>query len=91
MPDKMMEGMFANEPEIPQLEEGLNWLRRLTSGEMTEDELVELDRWRAESVKHRRAFARANLLWDTLEAVAREGRAPLLAFAREGSNRSEAT
>ncbi|MCA6108690.1 FecR family protein [Bradyrhizobium cenepequi] len=53
--------------------EALDWLRRLTSGEVTSTDIEALDRWRAQSRAHRRAFARANLLWDVLEPVAREG------------------
>jgi transmembrane sensor len=52
--------------------EALDWLRRLTSGEVTRAELDALDRWRAESPGHRRALAEANLLWDVLGKVAHE-------------------
>lgn len=52
--------------------EALDWLRRLTSGEVTKADIDALDRWRAQSSAHRQAFARANLLWDVLEPVASE-------------------
>lgn len=62
-------------------DEALDWLRRLTSGGMTRADVEALDRWRAQSRAHRQAFARANLLWDVLEPVAREAGAanPMLA------------
>lgn len=67
--------MSANDLDAERLEqEALDWLRRLTSGDMTEGEVAVLDRWRATSAAHRRAFAEANLLWDALEPVARAGR-----------------
>ena len=66
--------------------QALDWLRRLTSGEVSRSDIEALDRWRAQSRAHRRAFARANLLWDVLEPVAREAgkRRPqtVLPFAR---------
>ncbi len=52
--------------------EALDWIRRLTSGEVTRADLQALDRWRAQSPKHRRALAKANLLWDILGKVAEE-------------------
>ena len=52
--------------------EALDWLRRLTSGEVTRAELEALEHWRAQSPEHGRALAEANLLWDVLGKVARE-------------------
>jgi transmembrane sensor len=66
--------------------EALDWLRRLTSGEVTRADLDALDRWRAESPTHRRALAEANLLWDVLGKVAHE--ADARGLARNGSVRS---
>jgi transmembrane sensor len=78
-------GGGATAPEDLQ-REALDWLRRLTSGEVSRADVEALDRWRAQSRAHRRAFARANLLWDVLEPVAREAgkRRPqtVLPFAR---------
>lgn len=59
--------------------EALDWLRRLTSGEVARADLDALDRWRAQSPEHRRALAEANLLWDVLGKVAREADARGLA------------
>jgi transmembrane sensor len=56
-------------------EEARNWLRRLTSGEVTKADLDAFERWRVENPKHRHALAEANLLWDVLGKVAREARA----------------
>lgn len=68
--------MSASEPDADRLRaEARGWLRRLTSGEMTQADVQDLDDWRATSPAHRHAFAEANLLWDTLEPVARAGRA----------------
>ena len=53
-------------------EEALDWLRRLTSGEVTPADLDAFERWRAGSPERRRALAEANLLWDMLGRVARE-------------------
>jgi transmembrane sensor len=53
-------------------QEALDWLRRLTSGQVTHADLDALDRWRAADPKHRRAIAEANLLWDVLGKVADE-------------------
>ncbi len=47
-------------------EQALAWLRRLTGGEATSADLVALNRWREVSPDHRRAFAEAALLWETL-------------------------
>lgn len=68
-------------------DEALDWLRRLTSGGMTRADVEALDRWRAQSREHRRAFARANLLWDVLESVAREAGAANPNLARSLSVR----
>ncbi len=87
MSEKTPPTMFPTEPDAERLrQEALDWLRRLTSGEMTETELRDLDRWRDKSAMHRSAFAEANLLWDTLEPVARQGRAnDVVARARSQS------
>lgn len=52
--------------------EARDWLQRLVSDQVAPADLAALDRWRAESPEHRRAFARASLLWDVLGKVARE-------------------
>lgn len=52
--------------------EARDWLQRLVSDEVSPGDLAALERWRAESPEHRRAFARASLLWDVLGKVARE-------------------
>jgi transmembrane sensor len=52
--------------------EARDWLQRLVSDKVSTADLAALDRWRAESPEHRRAFARASLLWDVLGKVARE-------------------
>jgi transmembrane sensor len=52
--------------------EALDWLRRLTSGEVTRTDLAAFEDWRAESPRHRRALAEANLLWDVLGKVSCE-------------------
>ena len=52
--------------------EALGWLQRLTSGEVTQADLAALDCWRAANPEHRRALAKANLLWDVLGKAARE-------------------
>jgi transmembrane sensor len=59
--------------------EALDWLRRLTSGQVTRADLDALESWRAESPRRRRALAEANLLWDVLHKVACEADAPKLA------------
>lgn len=76
MPETTKPALPTSEPEAERLrEQAFGWLRRLTSGEMTEADVRAFDRWRANGPAHRRAFAEANLLWDTLEPVARAGRA----------------
>ena len=52
--------------------EALEWLRRLTSGAVTQADLETFERWRGESAEHRSALAEANLLWDVLGEVARK-------------------
>lgn len=69
-----MEKPAGTDPERLQ-REALDWLRVLTSGEVTRADLAALDRWRAESPQHRRALAEANLLWDVLGKVAHEAEA----------------
>jgi transmembrane sensor len=59
-------------------QEALDWLRRLTSGEVTRADLDAFERWRAGSPERRRALAEANLLWDMLGKVAREADARAL-------------
>jgi transmembrane sensor len=67
-------GMIADtsDPDANTEREALDWLRRLTSGKVTRADLDALDRWRAESPRHRQALAKANLLWDVLGKVAHE-------------------
>jgi transmembrane sensor len=48
------------------------WVMRLTSGKATEEDASALRRWRDQSDSHRRAFAEAKLLWETLGPAARE-------------------
>jgi transmembrane sensor len=55
--------------------EAREWVARLTSGEISVAELAAFERWRAAGLAHRRAFARANLLWDVLGKVAEEAKA----------------
>ncbi len=42
------------------------WLRRLTSGSATEEDIGTLNKWRQTSPEHAKAFAEAALLWDVL-------------------------
>jgi transmembrane sensor len=53
-------------------QEARDWVQRLVSNQVSPADLTALDCWRAESPEHRRAFARASLLWDVLGEVARE-------------------
>ncbi len=46
------------------------WVVRLTSGEATVRDADALNRWRAQSPEHERAFREAALLWQTLEQTA---------------------
>jgi transmembrane sensor len=63
----------APEANVERIErEAREWLQRLVSEKVGPADLAALDRWRAEGPEHRRAFARANLLWDVLGKVARE-------------------
>jgi transmembrane sensor len=66
--------------------EARDWLQLLVSEEVSPSDLAALDRWRDEGPEHRRAFARANLLWDVLGQVAREaeGRDAVRRRARSG-------
>lgn len=68
-------GMQSDDP--PQGEESMKdqamaWIMRLTSGKATEEDASALRRWRDESDSHRRAFAEAKLLWETLGPATRE-------------------
>jgi transmembrane sensor len=54
--------------------QAMAWVTRLTSGEATAADAEALNRWRAESHTHRRAFAEANQMWDRLGLAAREVR-----------------
>ncbi|MEW6641754.1 MAG: FecR domain-containing protein [Pseudomonadota bacterium] len=50
--------------------EALDWLRRLHSGEATPADAEALERWRARSPAHARAFADAALFWGVLGEAA---------------------
>jgi transmembrane sensor len=52
--------------------EAFAWVTCLTSGAATEADLAALNRWRATSRAHRRAFAEANLIWDRLGPAAEQ-------------------
>jgi transmembrane sensor len=45
-------------------EEARTWLRRLTSGMATPDDVEALERWRSQGAGHAQAFAEAALLWN---------------------------
>ena len=45
-------------------DEARTWLRRLSSGAATQDDVEALERWRSQDPAHARAFAEAALLWD---------------------------
>lgn len=45
-------------------EEARAWLRRLTSGIATPDDIDALERWRSQGAAHAQAFAEAALLWN---------------------------
>jgi transmembrane sensor len=51
--------------------EARDWVMRLSSGKVTTADAAALNRWRATSRAHRKAFAEANRLWDvaTLSAM----------------------
>lgn len=53
--------------------EAMEWVIHLTSGNATAGDASRLNRWRAETRAHRKAFAEANLLWDRLGAAATVG------------------
>lgn len=61
---------FADGNEVI-MREATAWVMRLTSGEATAADAEALRRWRAQSQAHRKAFAEANLMWDTLGPAAR--------------------
>jgi transmembrane sensor len=46
------------------------WVVRLRSGDVSQDDIAAVNRWRAESVAHRRAFAQANAQWQLLRQAA---------------------
>lgn len=48
------------------MNEARSWLRRLTSGTATESDVAALNRWRAASPAHAKAFAEAALLWNVM-------------------------
>lgn len=62
--------------------EARDWAAKLGCGQMSVADLTALERWRGSSRDHRRALARANLLWDVLGKVAHEAR------AQDGARRS---
>lgn len=49
----------------------IDWLTRLSSGQVTEADAEALKRWCGESPAHAEAFAEANLLWDVLGPATR--------------------
>ncbi len=55
--------------------EARDWVRRLNSGEVSQADIDAWERWRLESRAHRRAFAEANLLWDSLGPLAQYAKA----------------
>lgn len=66
-----------NEPrhspaQDPLLNEALDWVVRLKSGDATEADLLALQRWREQSVDHEEAFRRAVRMWRLLGVAARE-------------------
>lgn len=67
------------------------WLVRLTSGEATTADAAALKRWCGQSPAHAAAFAEVNLLWDTLNAAARNiasrSEAPMAAAPSGGVGR----
>lgn len=56
--------------ETPE-EQAAAWVLRLASGRATVADAKALNRWRDDSDANRKAFAKANLLWDKLDAAAR--------------------
>jgi len=51
-------------------DQALEWLLRLTSGRVTEQEANAFRRWCAHSEEHRKAFARIKRVWDLLGKAA---------------------
>jgi transmembrane sensor len=72
-------------------DQALAWIMRLASGRATTDDAEALQRWRAESPMHRRAFAEAKLLWEALgpaaQHLAQQGRSAEVRKPRDGSPR----
>lgn len=64
-----IESDMAEPPEEP-IATARRWVVRLRSGDVGPAEVEALDRWRAESVTHRRAFALANAQWQLLRQAA---------------------
>jgi transmembrane sensor len=60
------------------------WVVRLRSGDVSQDDIEALNRWRAESMSHRTAFAFANAQWNVLRQAAHNVEAADVA-ARERS------
>lgn len=56
--------------------EVINWLVRLTSGEATPDDFIELAKWRERSPAHNHAYQKISALWDQLDK-------PLLAWHQQ--------
>jgi transmembrane sensor len=75
--------------------EARDWVMRLSCGPVTAADAAALNRWRATSRAHRRAFAEANRLWDiatlsAAEAVGEGARSVWMRqdmLARRGLNR----
>jgi transmembrane sensor len=70
--------------------EARDWVMRLSSGKVTSADEAALNRWRATSRAHRKAFAEANRLWDvaTLSAMeAIEDGAPAVWAQRDAQAR----
>lgn len=62
-------------------DEALAWIRRLNTGEASDVDIAELDRWRAKSPEHAREFSEAALLWTVLGEAAKKAAAQGLAPA----------
>ncbi|OYU88247.1 MAG: iron dicitrate transport regulator FecR [Bradyrhizobiaceae bacterium PARB1] len=69
------------EPEHPNAKseridrEARDWAAKLGARQLSVADLAALERWRMASREHRRALAKANLLWDVLGKVVHEARA----------------
>lgn len=51
-------------PDLAQIDrEAIDWLQKLTSGEMTPEDVAALQRWRMGSPQHEAAFVEAKRLW----------------------------